>query len=332
MSRICIWLGTTALAVGLSLVPAVATAERSDTASLRSAEEAVEKLRAELARVNAEVAQLKRGPRSMRSDYRLRERMADAEALAHKLTAAEAKLRGHPGASGPAPGGAPIVAPPAASPQDGSVELEAKADLLVDQARKLDGEAEALAKAAGELRSRKLMRRKAGSWERDPFAGLETSRRNVAAVPAQPKSTISAPTSDNGARGSETSSNPTYANTPTSSPPPTLVLGPSGATAGAAPAPAAESTDKAGPRAAASEGAAAPKLSLIPQPGTADRQTVEQHLFLDPATAAELRQALGAGGTALDPEALERGAAALRTRARTLKARALELRARSRAP
>jgi len=329
MSRIFTWLGTTALAVGLSLVPAAATAERNerDASAFRSAEASVEKLRAELARVNAEVAALKRGSRSMSNRYRLRERMADAEALAHKLTAAEAKLRAHPGASAPAPGGAPIVAPPAASPQDGSVELAAKADILFDQARKLDGEADGLAKAAGQLRSRRLMRRKAGRWERDPFAGLETSRRNVAAsVPTPTKAAASTPTNDSETHGTATASDPTYS-TPT-------VLGPNwgGTGAGAAPPPAAETTNKADTRAPAAEGAAAPKVSLVLQSGTADRQAVEQRLFLDPATAAELRQALGAGGAALDPEALERGAAALHARARTLKARAQELRARSRAP
>lgn len=325
MRRILTWLGTTALAVGLLLVPAVATAERADrdATALRSAEDNVEKLRAELGRLNAEVAALKRGPRSMRNDYRLRERMADAEALARKLTEAEAQLRARRTPVGPAPGGAPIVAPPAASPQDGSVELEAKADLLVDQARKLDGEADALAKAATELRSRKLMRRKAGSWERDPFAGLETSRRNVAAsVPVSAKSAVSAPTGDTGSRGPVTST-PTYASPPTAVVPAGPAMAPSGGS---------ESSDKANTRSPTSDGAAAAKLSPVAQVGGADRQAVEQRLFLDPATAAELRQALGAGGGSLDPEALERGAAALRTRSRTLQEQARELRTRSRAP
>src|SRR5512133_3556875 len=141
--------------VALLVVPATANAERrpGDDAASRRAEESVARLRAELARVNAEVAELKRGSRSVRGDYRLRERMADAEALAQKLTAAEAALRAAAPRAG-APAGAPIMAPPQASPQDGSVELEAKADLLADQARKLDGEADVLAKAAAELRSR----------------------------------------------------------------------------------------------------------------------------------------------------------------------------------
>ncbi len=61
-------------------------------------------------------------------------------------------------------------------------------------------------------------------------------------------------------------------------------------------------------------------------------QAVEHRLFLDPATAAELRQALGGGGAALDPSALERGAATLRSKARVLDAQARALRAKSRAP
>jgi hypothetical protein len=125
--------------VALLLVPTTANAGRGegDDAASRRAEESVARLRADLARVNAEVAELKRGARTVRNDYRLRERMADAEALAQRLTAAEAALRAKAGPKGRSPAGAPIMAPPQASPQDGSVELEAKADLLADQARKV---------------------------------------------------------------------------------------------------------------------------------------------------------------------------------------------------
>src|SRR5512140_3113387 len=85
------------LAVAAALLagsrPAAAEGSDPDAAAVRRNERTVERLRAELAKVNAEVASLKRGPRSLRSDYRLRERMADAEALAQKLTAAESELR-----------------------------------------------------------------------------------------------------------------------------------------------------------------------------------------------------------------------------------------------
>ena len=323
------WLVLAALAAGLSLVPREAFAENDgrDVVAVRRAEETVERLRAELARANVEVAALKRAERSIRNDYRLRERMADAEALAQKLTRAEANLRALGGIRQRAPVGAPIVASPQASPQDGSVELEAKADLLADQARKLDGEAEVLAKAADQLRSRKALRRKAGSWERDPFAGLESSKRNVAVSAPTQKATPSSSGADTAGRG-----------TTTSAPPPTMVpaeSGPSGATAAvSAPAPVitTDSSGKTAGSAAASDGAGAAKTSTLSATASADRQLVEQRLYLDPATAAELRHALGAGGATLEPEALERGAAALRARARTLEVQARALRARSLTP
>jgi hypothetical protein len=327
MRHIHKWLGTVALAVGLLLAPSAAVAERASVP--RGAEETVEMLRAELARVNAEVAALKSEARSMRNDYRLRERMADAEALARRLTAAEASLRARPGAPTPVAAGAPLVAPPPASPQDGSVELQAKADLLVDQARKLDGQAEVLANAARELRSRTVMRRKAGSWDRDPFSGLETSRRNVAASLLAPKVTSGASTTESGARGPA-------APTSTASAPAPVVSGTAGSTppppAALVPAATADSAEKSTTKSPASDGAVASKFSPVPQSSSADRQAVEQRLYLDPTTAAELRQALGGGGGALEPSALERGAAALRARARTLQDQAQALRARSRTP
>ena len=312
-------LGAAALVAAL-LCASVATAapEGRDPAAVQRAEQTVERLRAELARVNAEVATLKRGNRTLRNDYRLRERMADAEALAQRLTAAEVNLRAQTGGTAPAPVGAPVVASPQASPQDGSVELEAKADLLVDQARKLDAEADVLAKAADQLRSRKALRRKAGSWERDPFAGLETSKRSLAAAAVRPTSA----TGDSGGRSTTLFPPSTTGEISGTAPP-------SSAVPVLAPGATSDSATKTG--AAASDGAAAAKAPLVPS-GLADWQAVEQRLFLDPATAAELRQALGAAGATLDPEALERGAAALRSRARRLDAQAGDLRAKSRKP
>jgi len=335
MSCISKLLGTAALAGVFLLAPAPATAGANggDANAVRRAQETVERLRAELARVNAEVAAIKRGDRSIRNDYRLRERMADAEALAQRLTRAEADLRAQGGVRGPAPAGAPVVASPQASPQDGSVELEAKADLLVDQARKLDGEADVLAKAAEQLRSRKALRRKAGGWERDPFSGLETSRRNVAASSSGQRLTLGTSSGDSNTRGASSSSPPPMVPGSSSGPAggsaPTVVSTP---TLAAPPPASAEGAGKSVGSSAAADGAASSKSSPLSQVASADRQAVEQRLYLDPATAAELRHALGAGGAALDPEALERGAAALRGRARVLDEQARALHARSRAP
>jgi len=339
MRHVAKYLGAATMVAALCLAPSSASAERAgrDAAAVRQAEETAERLRAELARVNVEVAALKRRARTVRNDYRLRERMADAEALAQKLTAAEAALsRQTSGRGEAAPSGAPIMAPPQASPQDGSVELEAKADLLSDQARKLVGEADALAKAAAEVRNRRSMRRKAGSWDRDPFAGLETSRRNV--LVAAPSVKLSPASSSSGTKPADSS---TQGGTITNSP--TAEYGPAGGTASSdnpAPvvAPSAPSPTETSGRGAfgaapsSTDGTSAAKSSPQPQLTSTDRQSVEQRLYLDPATAAELRQALGSGSGALAPEALDRGAAALRARARVLAAQAKALRARSLAP
>ncbi len=135
------------------------------------------RLRAELARVHADIARLKAGGRGVREDYQLRQRMADAEALARRLTAAEAHLKG--GKQLPAAPGAAFPEPKAA-PGDGPVELEAKADLLADQARRFATEAESLVRAARQIRSRQLLRRRAGDLDRDPFAALDGSKRSMA--------------------------------------------------------------------------------------------------------------------------------------------------------
>src|SRR6185436_16330786 len=96
------------------------------------------KLRTDLDRVNAQIADLKKSGRGVRNDYVLRQRMAETESLARRLTATEAELRG----SSPAPRPEPTTAmnPPEAAPSDGPEQLEAKADLLADQSRALGAE------------------------------------------------------------------------------------------------------------------------------------------------------------------------------------------------
>jgi len=82
----------------------------------------------------------------------------------------------------------------------------------------------------------------------------------------------------------------------------------------------------------APESATASKTSPLPQSPGLDRQAFEQRLYLDPTTAAELRHVLGAAGATSDPEALDRAAATLRTRARALDAQAHAMLVKSRAP
>jgi hypothetical protein len=318
--------------------PAEAQSENRDATAMQRGLDEYTRLRAQLAKVNADVAELKRASRSVRNDYRLRERMADAEALAQKVTKAEARLRSLGWTDSQANADGPLVVPPQVSPQDGIVELEAKAGLFADQARKLDGEADVLAKAAEQIRNRKALRRRAGAWDRDPFAGLEASKRNLAISGSTPKVAVGgSPTAENpqrGGTGSTSSNSPSTPLSPTSNeagggtPGPFVVAAPAGPPTRSP----SEAATKDSTSSLPSEAAAASKTSPMAQSLSTDRQSFEQRLYLDPATAAELRQALGATGATSDPEALERAAAALRARAHTLKAQAQALLAKSRAP
>jgi len=81
-----------------------------------------------------------------------------------------------------------------------------------------------------------------------------------------------------------------------------------------------------------SEATASAKASPQASGGGLDRQTIDQRLYLDPTTAAELRQVLGGSGAASDPDALDRAASALRARARALQVQAQTLLQKSRVP
>jgi hypothetical protein len=136
------------------------------------------RLAAELERINAEIDALKRSPRGIRDDYRLRNRMADAEAVSRRLTELEAR-GGTPAAAGPATAW-PREVP--AGPADDRTDLEAKADILADEARRLTAEANRLETRVSDLRARRELRRRAGQLERDPFSPLEQPKSRVLAV------------------------------------------------------------------------------------------------------------------------------------------------------
>jgi hypothetical protein len=215
MRLILIFPSAALLAALWTFAPGRGVAQAEDSVALQHARTEFTRLRADLDRVNAEIAALKQADRSVRDDYQLRDRMADAEALAQKVTRAEARLRSL-GWTWEEQDKGPLVGPPQALPQDGSVELEAKAGLFADQARKLEGEATVLAKAAEELRSRKALRRRAGDWDRDPFMGLEGSKRSLAVTSPTQKSTTppaAAPPSsaDSASRGTTGSNGATTA-------------------------------------------------------------------------------------------------------------------------
>jgi hypothetical protein len=131
------------------------------------------RLRTQLDKVNAEIDGLKRAGGGVRDDYRLRARLADAESLARRLMDIEARLGIHLDAT------AKNQPPPTAAPSDGPADLDAKADILADQARRVRAQAEALGRRAVDAKGRQELRKRAADLDRDPFAPMEGSKRRV---------------------------------------------------------------------------------------------------------------------------------------------------------
>jgi hypothetical protein len=133
-------------------------------------------LRAQLDKVSAEIDALKRAGGGVRDDYRLRARLADAESLARRLMDIEARLGIR------VDGTAKFQPPPIAAPTDGPSDLDAKADILADQSRRVRAQADSLARRAADLKGRQELRRRAADLDRDPFAPMEGSKRRVASA------------------------------------------------------------------------------------------------------------------------------------------------------
>lgn len=131
-------------------------------------------LRARLERLAREIQALKRGSRTVREDYRLRELMAESEEVGRRLNEAEARL-------GPRPVVAAESAPlPSALPTDGPRELAAKADILLDQAARFARQADALEVQVVRAQTRESLRRGMRRMESDPFLAMEATNRNLA--------------------------------------------------------------------------------------------------------------------------------------------------------
>jgi hypothetical protein len=292
-----------------------------------------QRLRVELDRANAEIDSLKRANRSLRDDYRLRARLADAEALARRLTELDARLGGGTAAreswtnAGTEPRGLP---------SDGPAELEAKADILSDQARRLAARGEALLVRARDLKARQNLRRRVGQMERDPFSPLEGSKRRAMAVgtPSGARDTsLVTPTKGGGPTSGGSGQSTTPATSPEQTTPP-----PSGS--GLAPAPGAGQSDR-GPASVSAvppasqplggSAVTAPKTGPTPTSpgGLAESATLSAQLrdLLDPATLAELQKIEATAGPVSGVEALERAGAALKARADRLQREAAALRA-----
>jgi hypothetical protein len=285
--------------VGLSLLllPLLASARAADATEVEVDSAGLQaergRLRGELDRVGVEIDALKKASRGVGDDYRLRARLADAEALARRLIEIDARLGLHAPAGKPAP-------LPVAAPTDGPADLDAKADILADQSRRVRGEANALGRRVAEIKDRQELRRRAADLDRDPFAPLEGSKRRVASIAASPLN----PGSDrlNGGNGTP------IVNVPTTGPQV------AGAPTSLAPSPTPLPTPS-------------PSQNL----GTA-ALSVELRDLLDPATVADIRRLEGTKTPSGSVQALERAVAALRARADALDTAAGAMRASGRAP
>lgn len=248
------------------------------------------RLQAGLKRVNAEVDALKAkaSARGLREDYRLRSRMADAEDLARRLTELDTRI-GASTRAAPRTDAAAWPIPPRVDPSDDRGELEAKADILTDQARQLAGEANRLETRLGDLRARRQLRRRAGQLEDDPFSPLEQAKGRVG---------VSA--------GITTLSG----GTKTAAPPqrPSAAAGGVSDSSGSSP-PTGTTTDLA-------------TTTLTTSPSAQLRGA------LDPSSLAEIRKLDGAGSSPANLAAMERAILTLRQRSAVLDASARQLRAR----
>ena len=116
------------------------------------------RLRTQLDRVNAEIDTLKHSTRGVGDDYRLRARLADAEALARRLIHIEARLGLR------APGRPAGAIAGRLRRQTARSHLQAKADILDDRARRVRLEAEALDHRVVEIKGRQDLRAARRSW------------------------------------------------------------------------------------------------------------------------------------------------------------------------
>lgn len=266
------------------------------------------RLQGQLDRVNAEIDALKRRPLSIRDDYRLRSRMADAEALARRLNEIEARL-------GPTARPAPGVAPPEVhvSPSDDRAEREAKADILADQARRLSSEATLLEGRLTTLRTRNELKRHAGQLERDPFAPLEQVKSRVGVNGIGPSHGTTTTGATDGTKGDVPGRGVTPASGNGSASP--------GTTSGGATVPPPPTTPTIVPT-------LMPAASPVSQSADTSSSLAGQlRGVLDPVSLEEVRRLETPGAGPANLQLMERALATLRGRAARLAAASAALRA-----
>ena len=339
--RTLAWAPLLAVLTALAAAPKTARAQatrggaQGDSATRAALVSERQRVRGELERANADVDALKRSGRGLREDYRLRERLADAEALARRLTELDAHL-GRGAASASVSAGTE----PSVSPADGPAELEAKADILADQAQRLTARGDALLGRARDLRARQTLRRRVGQMERDPFSPLEGSKRRAstgavasAAVPASPPSRGATQTasggngSDKGVGGGVTTSPPGAGDSV-----PVVAINPSPGAAIPAGALGGTPTSPPGGQAVASPTTSPTPTSAAAATSDGAALSVQLRELLDPTTLAELQHLEASGGASTSLETLERAGAALKARAERLREQSAQLRSREHAP
>ncbi len=300
----------------LMALPVTATSLRAAPAA-RSGETELgaerDRLRTQLGAVNAEIAALKQqARRGVGDDYRLRARLADAEALARRLIDIEARL----GLRAPVGRPSPL---PVAAPTDGPADLEAKADILADQSRRVRLEADALGQRVAGIKGRQDLRRRAADLDRDPFAPLEGSKRRIATIASPAGATASGGAKDT---------------TGNVQPPAPLPGGGAASTTGAGAANGAPSLGPGVSQTASSSTSPSPTVptSITTAAGTPSSLSVEVRDLLDPATVAEIGRLESAKTPNGSVQALERAAAALHARADALDAAARAMRTSAHAP
>jgi hypothetical protein len=323
------------LLLALVLAPRVGRAEGAGAAAAappsaaRGMAAERQKLRAELDRVNAEIDVLKRERRGLRDDYRLRGRMADAEALARRLTELDAR-EGSDRRTVPRLADAVWPSAPEARPSDDRADLEAKADILIDQSRRLNRQAEVLAGRMASLRGRQELWRRAGQLERDPFSPLEQPKRRIVTgvasgaefrAPPPPSQPAGGTTLVSGAGPG--SAAPMAGVGAASSPPARGAEAPTAADV------ATKDTSHVSATGATSAPPATPVGSGLSN-DTAGSLASQFRGILDATTLAEIRRLEVLGSSSGNLQAMERALTALRARAGQLAANAGELRTRAR--
>jgi hypothetical protein len=264
------------------------------------------RLRDQLEKINGEIDALKRAG-GVGDDYRLRARLADAEAIARRLVTLDARL----GVRASAPSEAkpvaakPLVAPTVA-PTDGPSDLEAKADILADQSRRLRAQADAYDQRVQQMKGRQELRRRAAELDRDPFAPLEASKRRVASNGATPFAGASP--------------QHTVIDGPARMPPPSTPSNGSGQ---------GVTSTATGPRDSTTlpSGFNAPRPESAAGGSSTGSLSVQLRDLLDTNTLADIRRLESGHTPAASAQALERASGALRARAAELEARARTMRA-----